>query len=99
MNVGNGPIRSVDGGVEIDVQVMPRASREAVVGLVGERIKVSITEPPVDGRANEAIVELLARKVGVAKRDVALVHGTTGKRKTIRIAGITAEQVAHALGL
>jgi uncharacterized protein (TIGR00251 family) len=99
MKVLDGPIRSVEGGVEIDVQVVPRASRDAVVGRVGDRIKVSITAPPVDGRANDAIVELFATKVGAAKRDIVLVRGATAKRKTIRIAGITAEQVAHALEL
>lgn len=71
----------------LEVQVVPRASRERVGPLVGERIKVQLTAPPVDGAANEALVALLARALGVPRRQVHIVRGERGRKKTVHVAG------------
>ena len=76
-----------DGGISFDVVVAARASRERLGPVVGEAIKVAITAAPVEGKANEAIVALLARKLGVRKKDVRIVAGEHGKRKSVRVDG------------
>jgi uncharacterized protein (TIGR00251 family) len=73
---------------EVDVIVQPRASRSGVVGVHGDRLKIAVTAPPVDGEANAAVIAVVAAALGVPKRDVAVVRGATGRRKTLRIAGV-----------
>jgi uncharacterized protein (TIGR00251 family) len=80
-------------GVRFDVQVAPRASREAVLGERDGALKVALTAPPVDGEANAALVAFLAKKLGVAKRDVHITHGTSSKRKTLEGDGVTPDAV------
>jgi uncharacterized protein (TIGR00251 family) len=75
--------------ITFDVQVVPRASRERLGPVLGERLKVQLTAPPVDGAANEALVALLARKLGTRRDQVQIIRGLTGRKKTVRIAGAT----------
>ncbi|MBZ0118555.1 MAG: DUF167 family protein [Sandaracinaceae bacterium] len=75
------------------MHVSPRASRDAIGGLHDGALKITITAPPVDGEANAAIVKLLAKRLGVAKRDVVIARGETGRRKTIEVLGVSAEAV------
>lgn len=70
-----------------DIQVVPRASRTAVGPALGERLRVAVQAPPVDGAANAAVLEALAAAFGVKRAAVSIVHGQTGKRKTVRIVG------------
>jgi len=74
----------------IDIQVVPRASRTAVGGMTGERLRVAVTAPPVDGAANAAVLEALADAFAVPRRAVEIVRGLTGRRKTVRISGAPA---------
>lgn len=90
-------IRAGTGGVEIDVQVVPRASRSRVVGLHGDRVKVQLAAPPVDGAANAELVELLGDVLGVARRSIAIVRGETSKRKTVRIENADVDAIRRAL--
>ena len=83
-------------GVRFEVQVAPRASREAVLGEHDGALKVALTAPPVDGEANAALVAFLAKKLGVPKRDVRITQGASSKRKTLEAEGVDAEAV-HAL--
>ena len=73
----------------LDIQVVPRASRVAVGPLVGERLRVAVTAPPVDGSANAAVIEALAEAFGVRKSAVTIVRGERGRRKTVQVAGVT----------
>ena len=75
---------------DLIVHVQPRATRTTVVGAHGDAIKIRLAAPPVDGAANEALVRFLAERLGVRPSDVTIVRGLTGRRKTIRIAGMTA---------
>ena len=86
-------VRSVAGGVRFDVRVQLRASRNEVVGEHDGALRVRLAAPPVDGAANEALVEFLAKVLRVAKRDVKIVSGATSKRKIVEIDGVTAELV------
>jgi uncharacterized protein (TIGR00251 family) len=78
-----------DGALVLDVVVQPRASREAVGPVVGDRLKVAVTAPPVDGEANEAVIRALATAFGVPRSAIELIRGQTGRRKTLRIRGAT----------
>lgn len=79
--------------VTFDVLVQPRASRDRIGPMHDGRIKISVTSPPVDGEANAAVIELIAKALGVAKRDVEVIAGATSRRKTIRVAGATRAQL------
>lgn len=80
-------ITEADGAITFDVQVVPRASRDRLGPVHGDRLKVQLTAPPVDGAANDALVALLARALGRARGDVAIVRGQTARKKTVRVAG------------
>jgi uncharacterized protein (TIGR00251 family) len=73
----------------VDVQVVPRASRTAVGPAVGDRLRVAVTSPPVDGAANAAVIEALAGAFGVRRSAIEIVRGERGRRKTVSIAGAT----------
>jgi uncharacterized protein (TIGR00251 family) len=74
-----------DSDLVLDVRVQPRSSRDGFAGRFGERLKLRITAPPVDGAANEHLLRFLASAFGVARRDVELLQGERGKNKTVRI--------------
>lgn len=76
-------------GVTIEVLVQPRASRAKIGPVHDGRIKVSVTSPPVDGEANAAVIELLAKQLGVPKSAVEVITGASSRRKRVRIAGTT----------
>lgn len=75
--------------ITFDVQVVPRASKEKLGPILGERLKIQLTAPPVDGAANEALVALLARKLGTRRDQIQIIRGLTGRKKTVRIVGAT----------
>jgi uncharacterized protein (TIGR00251 family) len=77
----------------VHVHVQPRASRSEVVGTHGAALKVRLLAPPVDGAANDALVALLAEKLGVPRRDVRIVQGATSRTKLVEIEGTTADAV------
>ena len=86
-------IRTVPGGVRFEVRVQPRASRSEVMGEREGALRVRLTAPPVEGAANEALIELLAKALHVAKRDVRIVSGAGSRTKVVEVDGVTAEQV------
>lgn len=87
-----------DGRLLVSVRVVPRAARERVE-LEGRALRVRLTAPPVEGAANEALVALLAGRLGIPKRDVTLVRGATAREKQIAIAGLSAADFWARLGL
>jgi uncharacterized protein (TIGR00251 family) len=89
-------LREEGGSVTLELLVQPRASRTRLVGEHDGRLKLQLAAPPVDGEANGALVEFLAKALGVPKGSVALLRGETGRRKTVRVAGVTAAAVLAA---
>jgi uncharacterized protein (TIGR00251 family) len=87
-----------DGALIVDVQVVPRASRTAVGPAVGDRLRVAVTSPPVDGAANAAVIEALAEAFGIRRAAVTIVRGERGRRKTVRIAGVSRATLERLLG-
>ena len=88
-----------DGAIDLDILASPRSSRDAIGEVHGERLRVRVKAPPVDGRANAAIVQLLAKRCGVSRREVELVAGQTGKRKTVRLRGLDVATLRSKLGV
>ncbi|MBM3860842.1 MAG: YggU family protein [Verrucomicrobia bacterium] len=84
-------------GVTFAVRVQPRARRNAVAGVKGDALKVCVTAPPEDGRANEAVIELLAETFGVKQRQVAIIAGATSRDKVVRVSGLTRAELAVKL--
>ena len=76
-----------DGGVLVDLMVQPRASRNELVGVQGEALKVRLTSPPVEGAANRLCGEFFAKLFGVAKGEVVLVGGERSRHKRLLIRG------------
>lgn len=79
--------------VLVSVHVQPRASRNAICGLHDGSIKVAITTPPVDGKANQAVVKFLAKTLNIPKRDVIIHSGKTSRRKVLLITGKSIEDI------
>jgi hypothetical protein len=91
-------IRADGVGVAIDLLVQPRASRARLGPMHGDRVKLAVTAPPVDGAANDAVIAFLADALGVPRRAIEITAGATGRRKTVRIAGVTRAAVEALLG-
>jgi uncharacterized protein (TIGR00251 family) len=79
--------------VRVSVHVQPRASRSEIVGVHGAALKVRLQAPPVDGAANEALVLLLADRLGVTRRAVKVITGASSRAKTVEIEGTTEDAV------
>jgi hypothetical protein len=86
-----------DGTVVVPLHVQPGARRPGVLGVHGEALKVAVAAPPDGGRANEAVVALLAEVLGVPVRDVSLVAGRTSRAKRVAVRGLDGDAVRMAL--
>jgi uncharacterized protein len=82
-------VRIVDGGVRFSVHVQPRASKTEVAGYHGTALKVRLQAPPVDGAANDALIEFLASALGVQKRRIRIVSGQSSREKTVDVDGVS----------
>ena len=96
-DIENIAVRDVDGGTVIAVKAVPGASRDRVVGVLGDCLKIATSAAAEKGRANAAIAKTLAGALGVGKRDVEIVGGMTNPRKEFRIAGVSASDVRRRL--
>jgi uncharacterized protein len=81
--------------ITLDILVQPRASRAKIGPMHDGRLKIAVTAPPVDGEANAAVIDLIARRLGLARGDIEVVAGAGSRRKTLRIANATAQQIAE----
>jgi uncharacterized protein (TIGR00251 family) len=99
--LGNGAslrLREGEHGVVVDVLVVPRASKCAFAGVHDGRIKVMLDAPPVDGKANDALIAFFAKALGRPKRDVTIVRGEKGRHKTLALRGMSAAEVLALVG-
>jgi len=81
----------------IRVKVVPRSSRTEILGKENDVYRVKMTDPPVEGKANKALIALLAEKLGIAKRDIEITAGKTSRLKTVRVQGMSEVGVTQAL--
>lgn len=91
--------RRDDGTLELDVQAVPRASKDAIGEVHGDRLKLHVRAAPVEGEANAAVLRLVAEVLELPRSAITLARGQTGKRKTLRIVGIELDAARRALGL
>ena len=83
--------------VVLRLSVQPGAGRAAVVGRHGDALRVRVAPPPADGRANEAVVRLVAELVGLPERSVELVSGHRSRQKRVRLAGVDPVEIGRRL--
>jgi len=95
----NPVIRKVDGGLIFSVKIVPGSSRTSLCGFLDGMVKIKISAPPEKGKANQSLVDFLAKKLGVKRKDVHIISGQTSPVKSVEISGISVEMLAAKLGL
>jgi uncharacterized protein (TIGR00251 family) len=91
------PIQESPTGVSVRVRVIPRAQRSEIVGIKDGAVVVRLNAPPVDGKANEVLLEVMVRKLGVRKSQVQLTSGEKSRNKILSIAGLARSDVTRLL--
>lgn len=91
-------LRVAGDDVVLSLHIQPGAKRTEVAGVHGEALKVRLNAPPVDGKANDALIAFLAERLGVPKARVILEAGQTSRSKRVRVVGLAAGAVTAALG-
>jgi uncharacterized protein (TIGR00251 family) len=91
-------LESIQGGVRLHLFIQPKSSRNEFVGEHNGELKIKITAPPIDGRANEGLIEFLSDHFDLPKRNIILVRGETGRHKTVDLIGITLANVEALVG-
>ena len=89
--------KDVADGCTLSVRLHPGARKNSVTGIHADALKIALTAPPVDGKANEALIAFLAEALHLPRARVALVAGATSRAKVVRITGKSAAEVAAAL--
>jgi uncharacterized protein (TIGR00251 family) len=90
-------IQNSSTGATFAVKVHPRAKKNAITGEVGDALKVALTAPPVNGKANAACVEFFAKLLNVPRSSVTIAAGLSSRNKVIRVAGLSAEELRMRL--
>ena len=87
--------QAADGRLTLTLHIQPGAKKTEFAGLHGDALKIRLAAPPVDGKANEALIRFVADQLGLAKSAVNLKSGQTSRRKVLEVIGTTAEAVAR----
>ena len=87
-----------DGSIVIALHIQPGAKRTEIAGLHGDALKIRLAAPPVDGKANAALIAYLAKTLGVPKRDLTFESGETSRQKRVRIVGANIDTVTQLPG-
>jgi len=90
-------VRDSPGGATFEVKVHPRAGKNAITGELGGALKLALTAPPVEGKANEACIEYFANLLKVPRSSVTIASGQNSRRKVIRVTGLSAEEAQKRL--
>jgi uncharacterized protein (TIGR00251 family) len=93
------PVKNSAAGASFEVRVHPRARKNAVTGEIGNALKLSLTTPPVEGRANQACIEFFAKLLKVPRSSVTIASGLTSRNKVIRVTGLSAAELRERLAL
>jgi len=91
------PIHDTPAGATFQVKVHPRARKNAITGVLGDALKLALTAPPIEGRANEACIDHIAKFLNVPRSSVTIAAGESSRQKLIRVAGVRAAQVEEKL--
>jgi uncharacterized protein len=90
-------LKESQAGTTFAVKIHPRAKKNAITGQVGDALKVALTAPPIDGKANQACIEFFAKLLNVPRSFVTIAAGQTSRNKVIRVAGLSAEEIKKRL--
>jgi len=90
-------VRDTPAGATFQVKVHPRAKKNAIAGEVGDALKLALTAPPIEGRANEAVIAFFAELLNVPRSSVTIAAGQSSRNKVIRVAGVSSAQVEKQL--
>jgi len=90
-------LKESQAGTTFAVKIHPRAKKNAITGQVGDALKVALTAPPIDGKANQACIEFFAKLLNVPRSSVTIAAGQTSRNKVIRVAGLSAEEIKKRL--
>jgi len=90
-------IRDTPAGATFQVKVHPRAKKNAITGMVGDSLKLALTAPPLEGRANQACIEFLAEVLNVPRSSVTIAAGGSSRNKVVRVRGLSATEVEQQL--
>ena len=91
------PVHESRGGATFAVKVHPRAKNNAITGELGNALKLSLTAPPIDGKANAACIEFFAKLLKVPRSSVTIASGQSNRQKVIRVAGLSADEVRRRI--
>ena len=80
--------KKTENWIKVTIKVEPRSSRSGIVGPYGDALKVKLTSPPVEGKANKELIEVLAKGFRIAKKDVEIISGQSSKNKIVRLNGV-----------
>ncbi|WP_456369864.1 DUF167 domain-containing protein [Thermodesulfatator atlanticus] len=86
-------------GFALDVYLQPKASKDEIIGPYQEALKIKLKAPPVEGKANKALVSFLAKRLSLPKNHLKIISGLTSRRKRIYIEGLTKEEISKRLGI
>lgn len=90
-------LRETTDGVLLSVRVVPRASRSGIQGLHGDALKIRLTAPPVEGKANEALIKFLSKELSIPRAQIDIKSGETGRNKTVRFVDIELQTLQDGL--
>jgi uncharacterized protein (TIGR00251 family) len=91
-------LRAESDGLLLSVKLQPRASANEIGDPLGNELRIKVTAPPVDAAANDALLRLLAQQLHCPRNRVDIIRGHTSRHKTIKLYGLTAEDVLSKLG-
>lgn len=92
-------LKEVDGNVHLEIKVQPRSSRNQILGEQEGALRVKLTAPPVDGEANQALLEFLARQLKLPRKNLRIVKGESSRLKLLEVTGLSGSDVMKRLGL
>ena len=86
-------------GLDVRIKAVPRAAKNEIQGLHNGALKIRLTTPPTDGKANQALIKFLSKTLRISKSQIELAQGETSRHKTVRISGLTKQQLIERVGI
>jgi uncharacterized protein (TIGR00251 family) len=84
-------------GLEVRIRAVPRASKNEIQGMYDGALKIRLTTPPVDGKANQALIKFLSKALKISKAQIELVQGETSRHKMVKITGLSKEEIIRKI--
>jgi hypothetical protein len=91
------PISATRSGVSLCLRITPRAGRDEIAGRSGDAIRIRLKAPPIEGKANQALVALLSRQLGVARSAITIVSGESARNKVVHVVGLSVAEAEQRL--